>query len=469
MFKKIITVLITLLLPASTLAASVFLPVQGGTGIGSATAGDVGDCLKVLDDSPFTFELGTCSAGSFSYLFTNTSYGGSTTTILGFLQGLFSTASSTFNGPLFITNLSQGLLYNGTNGLTQSVATSSATCSGNIACSAFTVVGAVSPNFTFTGTLPIANGGTNATSFPLNSLIGYDGSTLIATGTPKLTIGYLRATSTSVASVLPYASTTALSVSSSFAVTPLTSALTLTGADGTFAEYAGASCTNQFVRSLSALGASTCATVVAGDVDLADLTATNASLTFTGAYDGSTARTVGLNMANANTWTALQTFGAASSTYFSVATYLGIPSTTPTTNGELALETTQASTSLRFHDGSAERALYPEIERSFEVGSSTLRDFANGTSTIRAANYLRGMTLLNWYCKTNGTGGTINIRWGDGTASSTMTQCNATGVSTTLSSNNTYTMREDLMVEASSTSATFDKVTVTYTVRPNAE
>lgn len=47
------------------------------------------------------------------------------------------------------------------------------------------------------------------------------------------------------------------------------------------------------------------------------LTATNGSLTFSGSYDGSAARTVGLNLANANTWTALQTFANASSTLFS--------------------------------------------------------------------------------------------------------------------------------------------------------
>ena len=98
-----------------------------------------------------------------------------------------------------------------------------------------------------------------------------------------------------------------LTATSSFTVPGLTSALTLTGAAGLFDEYTGATCTNQFVRSLSALGAATCATVVAGDVDLADLTATDATLTFSGAYDGQTARTVGLNLGNANTWTALQT------------------------------------------------------------------------------------------------------------------------------------------------------------------
>lgn len=41
------------------------------------------------------------------------------------------------------------------------------------------------------------------------------------------------------------------------------------------------------------------------------LTATNGSLTFSGNYDGSTARTVGLNVGNANTWTGQQTFNTS--------------------------------------------------------------------------------------------------------------------------------------------------------------
>jgi hypothetical protein len=40
--------------------------------------------------------------------------------------------------------------------------------------------------------------------------------------------------------------------------------------------------------------------------NLADLTATDATLTFSGAYNGSTARTIGLNLGNANTWSAAQ-------------------------------------------------------------------------------------------------------------------------------------------------------------------
>src|SRR3990167_6536729 len=120
----------------------------------------------------------------------------------------------------------------------------------------------------------------------------------------------------SATTTIDTAGNTVLPTGATLTVTDLTSALTLTGASGIFAEYTGTTCTNQFVRVLSALGVATCATVVAGDVDLADLTATNATLTFSGTYDGQTARTIGLNLANANTWTGGQTFTSATSTNF---------------------------------------------------------------------------------------------------------------------------------------------------------
>jgi len=50
---------------------------------------------------------------------------------------------------------------------------------------------------------------------------------------------------------------------------------------------------------------------LSGNVTLADLTATNSSLTFSGSYNGSTARTIGLNVGNANSWSAAQTFTSA--------------------------------------------------------------------------------------------------------------------------------------------------------------
>jgi hypothetical protein len=79
----------------------------------------------------------------------------------------------------------------------------------------------------------------------------------------------------------------------------------------------------------SSLANSTISGVALGGT-LNALTATNSTLTFSGSYDGSTARTVGLNLANANTWSALQQFnGNASSTQESAyAAYFGATATT---------------------------------------------------------------------------------------------------------------------------------------------
>ncbi|MBI2482157.1 MAG: tail fiber domain-containing protein [Candidatus Vogelbacteria bacterium] len=66
------------------------------------------------------------------------------------------------------------------------------------------------PPISLLPTSPYANGGTNATSFGTNLLTYFDGTRLTSTSSP--TVGYVVATS-SRASILPYASTTALTIS----------------------------------------------------------------------------------------------------------------------------------------------------------------------------------------------------------------------------------------------------------------
>lgn len=64
-------------------AQTILFPSRGGTGIGSATAGEVGYCLKVSDDTPFAYVLGACGTGG----------GGSS-------GGTWSTTTSTVSGQL---------------------------------------------------------------------------------------------------------------------------------------------------------------------------------------------------------------------------------------------------------------------------------------------------------------------------------------------------------------------------------
>jgi hypothetical protein len=97
-----------------------------------------------------------------------------------------------------------------------------------------------------------------------------------------------------------------------------TGAASLTGiviGNGTsaFTTTAGTTCTNQFLRAFTS-SAGTCATVGAADVSLANLTATDSTLTFSGTYTGATARTIGLNLGNANSWTGLQSFANSTTT-----------------------------------------------------------------------------------------------------------------------------------------------------------
>ncbi len=69
--------------------------------------------------------LGSVSTSTLSqYLFPNTSYGASTSTIIGFLGGLFSPASTTLSGNTYHPNLTQGFNYIGTNGLISTISTS---------------------------------------------------------------------------------------------------------------------------------------------------------------------------------------------------------------------------------------------------------------------------------------------------------------------------------------------------------
>lgn len=79
----------------------------------------------------------------------------------------------------------------------------------------------------------------------------------------------------------------------------------------------GTTCTVDNSAISNAMLANSTISGVALGSNLANLTATDSSLTFSGTYTGATARTIGLNVGNANNWTALQTFTNSTSTLFS--------------------------------------------------------------------------------------------------------------------------------------------------------
>ena len=194
----------------------------------------------------------------------------STTTIQG------DQASSTFAGPLVSNVRVVAPFFNATSSVASTFVnlTVTGTCTGCASAS--------------------AGGSDQQVQFNNNGLFAGDSGFTFASTTDKLTVTYASTTAAStfntfsvgrtatttisgdnVASIIAYASSTAISLSGTLTVTPLTSALILTGATGEMAEYAGASCTNQFIRSLSALGASTCASINNGDWSGTDLSVAN--------------------------------------------------------------------------------------------------------------------------------------------------------------------------------------------------
>ncbi len=130
--------------------------------------------------------------------------------------------------------------------------------------------------------LTVPQGGTGTTTFPTNYiLVGSSALRVTAKSITALDLPTLSGNNTWLGintfngkTNLANASSTLFTISGSLWV-PQTSAILLTGSGGLVASYAGTSCTNQFVRSLSALGAATCNSVANTDL-------TNSSVTYNG-------------------------------------------------------------------------------------------------------------------------------------------------------------------------------------------
>lgn len=306
-------------------------------------------------------------------------------------------------------------------------------------------------------------------------------------------------------------------------VTGLTSALSLFDANGQATEYAGTSCTDQFIRSISASGVATCATVA--NTDLANSTVSYGGVTLSlGGTDATpafnlvdatglpiVAGTTGtLTVARGGTGTTTAPagqviYGGGAGVYQSVATgtvtsgtgisltgtvavllenlviavnqaanfvwtgvhdfggaVLEIPNgTNPTTDatGECAWDTTTGQ--LRCYDGSANRVLSTGfIDASFVISTSTM---GTGTTTKKVAGFKQPWSFTAIGCSAIGSG-TFVAQIGDGTSSTTAvvsTTGNTTSF-TTLSANNSFTTGEVFYIAIGSVSGTVTDPSCSY-------
>lgn len=243
------------------------------------------------------------------------------------------------------------------------------------------------------------------------------------------------------------------------------------GVDGTDYTLVNAvSCTNQVVTALTAAGVGTCSSVsnamlsnstisgISLGSNLANLTATDSTLTFSGTYTGATARTIGLNLGNANTWTALQTYSTglisqASSTMSALtvvnATNTNATSTNLTVSGTTRFSglncaananggtlTTDANgfVSCADDDSSAGSGAYP-----FAVAgnaTSTLTQFNGGltsyaSTTIGNGTQAGGLTISGGATTTGSVkigSGSATILFDGATGSATTTQATTTSL-----------------------------------------
>lgn len=255
-----------------------------------------------------------------------------------------------------------------------------------------------------------------------------------------------------------FASSTNLTNSSNTWLTTMTSAILLTDSAGLVAEYAGASAcsSNNFVTTISAVGGTTCGTAAISGINLGGtlgaLTATNGSLTFSGSYDGSTARTVGINLANFNAWTTQQTFTSlfttlASSTNATTTGYLAIPvgaAMAPSGAGQIAIDTTSGQFIYSDVNGSNRNLGNGYFYPAFTVSTSTAW---TGTTTLPLGPAFIGETWDSVKCFTDT--GTLGVSFYDGTNRMTpyIPTASTTVNSNFLNANNIFTADEKRYVD----------------------
>lgn len=283
----------------TTYGLSIFMPVQGGTGVSSVPASQLiygngvapfgsvatstASCSGSASCTPFTIigstpiTISASGGGGATFTWPWIAFSGyqATSTTMAFLNGFFSTASSTISAPFFLTSLGQGALYTGSSGLVNKIATSTITASTGL---------------TYSGTFGSELGGTSG-NLTVNT------SQNIATLSNLTTNGFV--TTSGGAGTLGV-QTFPISVAEGG-----TGAVTLTGCltgNGTGAITGSGTC-NTSNATVSSVGLAT----------------PNSTLTLGGTNPVTTSGTINadLNLGHTNTWTILQNFNYSSSTVYS--------------------------------------------------------------------------------------------------------------------------------------------------------
>lgn len=310
-----------------------FLTIPSNSGVGCAQFTATG----LLNNTGTA--CGSGGSNSFAWPFTASANYVSTSTDLG-LKGFFTTSSSTLGSAVHIPLITSSFLGTDSLGNMYGLASSSIKLSTLNNDSAF--ISTVSADS------PLSGSGTPGSHLVLSTAGAWSGTagSLAANGTNCATgffpLGvdasgnsetcsspfdftgrsYGVSTSSAIGLLGGFFSTASSTISSSLHLPLITSSFLGTDSLG-----------NVYGLATSSIALSTL------NNDLASLTATNASLTFSGAYNGSAARTVGLNVGNTNTWTVNQNFNYSSSTIYS--SFI-TASSTFLNAGSLTLSTTSA-------------------------------------------------------------------------------------------------------------------------------
>lgn len=208
-----------------------------------------------------------------------------------------------------------------------------------------------------TGTLPLAAGGTNANSFSLNAFTYFDGTRLNSTSSP--TVGYLIASSTAT---------------STFTGGVVANLLRITGsATSTFTGGINLTAGCVAIQNVCVGG---------GSAGVSSISNSDGTLTISPTTGSAVAS---LNLGNANTWTALQTFSsgilsAASSTLSNLTTIRATTTNATTTNLAVSGIATFGTITQGTWNGSAITEQYGGTNQSSYTGGDIL--YASSANTL---------------------------------------------------------------------------------------